>query len=186
MDNKIFLYTVIGIFIIGLVIVICVVTKKNKHAIQRWYNDGLVSYVGGTNQIGLSAYPPSVDPGAYGDGTVWLYAKSGGKISYKVENQLKKWFEFADRLGPDLSGTIYDLFPDLQTKDSIYYYGLSLGMVRVLDTIVSMLDNIRNLDDIKKYLEPVAIKIFDENINEKPLDGLYSNIKDFDYMIDVL
>ena len=169
----------IFIGIAALVIIVTIATKNKTTIKQNW----------GTNEIGLGAYPSKIDPEAHGVGTVWMYTPKTSTAQTATYDLVQKWFKFAEAVGPDISGAIYALFSDLQTPQSISYYGLSAGMVRVLYAIAPYLDSpgsVKTLSDVNRIFSPTAIRIFDQELNVKPQSGLYENEAAYGDYIDVL
>ncbi len=179
MDRKTLAYSIVGVTVVAAIVAIIVVSSKpKKHVRQNW----------GTNQIGMGAFPPSVDPGAMGPGTVWTYAAKTAADKTDTKALLQKWYQFADAIGPQLAGAIYALFPDLQTKQSISYYGLSAGMARTLKSISLNLgspEGIKTVDDVMRVFGRQAAGIFNEELQMKPEDGKYLDQKGYGDFIDV-
>src|ERR1700682_2371705 len=123
--EPIYIYAIIAA-VCSAVILLCMVPKKNQ--VESYVRQGFsvptmfspYPTPAGTQQIGIGAYPTDY-PSMIGIGTVW------NSSDQSAPGLVKKWYNFADAIGPDLSGAIYALFPDLQTPQSIDNYGLTEG-----------------------------------------------------------
>src|SRR5665213_614887 len=115
MNSEWTISVLVGVIIITALVVILV--KKNKKSVrQPW------------SQIGLGAYGPDTDPGAYTFKNGWNTVYTGDMTTAKA--LLNKWYNFVESVGPEVSGVIYAMFPNLQTKESIRYYKLTAKMIR--------------------------------------------------------
>jgi len=139
----------------------------------------------GEKQIGMGAYPQDT---SFGNG--WLPSYQAPTTGAKDETAelLNKWYTFSSQLDPDVEGSIYALFPDLQTPQSVQNYGLTFGMVRVLHAISDKMVNprdIKTLEQVNKIFSPTAIKIFSQDTGMKPTTGLYEHPKEYGNYEDV-
>jgi hypothetical protein len=154
--------------------------KGNSQSIkQRW---------GATINIG--AYPPSVDPTYYTrHGTNWNFSPTADMTAAQAAAPFAKWNNFINSVPASISGTVYSLFPDLQTPQAVENYGLTDRMVYVLSRISDLLDNpsqYKTPADVQQAFAPIAINVFDMELDEVPQSGLYRNWKRMDWGVDVL
>jgi hypothetical protein len=138
-------------------------------------------------QIDLGAYGPNIDPRAYTEENGWNILYNGDKATAKA--LVDKWYKFVEAVGPEISGVIYAMFPNLQTRESIRYYGLVAKMIRDLTAISPLLDSpqsIKTMEDIHRVFDTAAIKSFSMDMNERPQSGLYENTASYGNYIDVV
>jgi hypothetical protein len=142
---------------------------------------------GWDNQIGLGAYKYP-ETASVASGYVADY-KAKNKTDFEDKAELvRQWYNFADQLTPDVAGVVYDLFPDVQTRESVQYYGLTQGMVDALKVISKKLVNpkdIKTTEDINRIFAADAVKIYSRDINTKPESGLYKNTAEYGNYIGV-
>ncbi len=113
----------------------------------------------------------------YGDGFLPLYQARLSDTT-EVEDTLKWWYTFESQLDPDVAGTVYDLCNDLQTPQSLQYYGLTTMDMETLKQLKASLANIspssiKNATDVNKVFGPVCIKIFNREVGTVNKSGLY-------------
>lgn len=180
--------------VIVMVLIVCVIvsskSKKHQSSVRQGWAPG-PNFAGchlGSNQIGCAAYPPSVDPMAYGVGTIRDYKAATPEDKQDTNAMVQKWFDFTRQVSPEISGAIYSLFPDLQTPESIANYGLTSGMVAVLKIISPKLkspENVKTSDDVNRLFLNHALNVANIEMNEKPMSGLYSNAAEYEGIINV-
>lgn len=140
--------------------------------------------------IDIGAYPASSDPTYFNNYAMeWPFVPSDDLTTDQAEELLKKWASFVSNVSSEISGTFYSLIPGLQTSQSVQSYGLTQRMVYSLRAISSYLDNpeqFKTVGDVYRIIAPIAIKIFDEDINERPQSGLYKNWKKLGWGTDVM
>ncbi len=166
----------IMIIILIVVIVVGIVMKYNKKT-EKW----------GTAQIGMGAYP---NDSAFTYTGAWHPDMTSTKLSTEESTGLllNKWYNFAGQLSPDVSESIYMLFPDLQTQQSIQYYGLTKGMVDTLNLIKPKLRNpeeLTSLEAVNKRFAKDALKRFSIDTDTENTSGLYNDVKKYGNYIDV-
>jgi hypothetical protein len=175
-------YVVIALvvlLIIGIIVAVSRAAKKH-HVRQPW----------GYNQAGMGYYPPSIDPSAYGTtgGAVFSFAPRTAAASLGGKDLTAQWFSFAAQLDPNVREAIYSLFPDLQTEQSISYYGISNRMIETLKRIAPKLKNpasIRSMEDVNSIFAGDAVAQFSKDVNIRPQSGLYEDPKSYGNFIDV-
>jgi len=140
--------------------------------------------------IDIGAYPPSVDPTYWNQfAMTWPYDPKNGIDEKTAKELLAAWSKFISKLSPDTQNAIYALFPGLQGLKSIEYYGLTNEMIYCLLKLAPYLnqpEKFKSTDDVYRLLSPEAIRLFDEQINEKPQTGLYEKPQELGWGIDVL
>lgn len=194
-------YGIIALISVSVIIILVLVANrsgssdKNKQGFARSTSDihGQVypsSYGIRGASIDIGAYPPNVDPTYWNQfAMTWPYDPKNGIDEKTAKELMAAWTKFISKLGPDTQDAMYALFPSLQGLKSIEYYGLTNEMIYSLLKIAPYLDHpekFQSTDDVYFLLSPAAIKLFDEQINEKPQTGLYENPREMGWGIDVL
>lgn len=140
--------------------------------------------------INIGAYQPSVDPTYWNQfAMTWPYSPDNGIDEQTARELLISWLKFMSKLSPNVQDAIYALFPSLQGVKSIDYYGVTGELIYSLSVIAPYLDHpekFKNTEDVYRLLSSKAIKLFDEQINEKPQNGLYQDPKEMGWGVDVL
>lgn len=102
---------------------------------------------------------------------------------------IKWWFDYTEKLNPDVAGVIYALC-NLQTKEAILYYGVTKEVVDTLKSIKPLLDGkdpklIYNAEDVYKLLGSTCAMRLDDHAGVVTQSGLYNQEEDFPGVVNV-
>ena len=165
MDDKLFL------FLIALFVVVLVLSFSHTKEGYSYSTFSSKPYYTG---IGLSGSGPMMKTDS----------DSGANLILT-----KKWYSFESALSPDIAGYFYSIFPGLQTKESMRYYGLTAEMMRVLNVIGPKLVNpemYKTTKDVDNMFMKDALMLYNDELGVKPMSGLYRNKQEYGEYTDVL
>lgn len=140
----------------------------------------------GTNSLSKKSIREGVGFGPMNKGSGYMaqyqFSTSAGENSDGGGTGLVRWwFGYADAMGPEVAGTAYTLCDDLQTSQSIQYYGLTQGMVDTLSKLKPALDNIspssiRTAADVNSAFGPTCASILNSKAGWVTKSGLYDDM----------
>ena len=157
----------IGGFFIALFIVVVIIASMKLSIVPK-------SESWGTKQGGMGVYMGPLDNAEYSSKT-YNSRKSADVTSMEVI--LNKWYTFVNMLSSELASELYNLYPTLQTPESIQYYGLDKNMIKTLTRIEPKLinpTNIKTLDDLNRIFSKDAVDQLNIELKTKPMSGLYN------------
>jgi hypothetical protein len=157
---------IIGFFLLIAVVVIIVFVSRHKKRIPSKQGYGPMDF--GVGYMALYNVPK--------DATT----ATPGSIA-PAEDLLRWWLGYVSRMTPETAGTAYALCNNLQTVESIEYYGLiqeGYETMKRLRTALSGVDpaSIRTNADVQKAFGPVCIKMANEGAGSVSLSGLYKDV----------